>query len=152
MFEGRNIGFGFYRGWFPIISKLCADIDLLLGENKRGFHWVQIKEKFGAGRFYWKMKSRRAAIRVDVLHNKGHTSFVAQGKERKSGEPEPDLVGQINALVQEAEDATSEVCILCGAPGKLDPYRGYLLTLCTKHARQRRRGSLPPAWFSDDED
>jgi hypothetical protein len=47
MFAGQNIGFSFYRGWFALFENLCQDIDALLGQGKRGFRWVGIKNGLG---------------------------------------------------------------------------------------------------------
>jgi hypothetical protein len=55
MFQGNHLGIGICKGWYPIFSKLCQEIDLVMGDNKQGFHWVQVKEKFGAARFYWEL-------------------------------------------------------------------------------------------------
>jgi len=43
-----DIGIEFYRGWMGIFSRLCFAIDEALGDDKRGFHWTQVKEKFGS--------------------------------------------------------------------------------------------------------
>lgn len=51
-FAGENIGIEFYRGWMDLFSRLCFAIDEALGDDKRGFHWSQVKEKWGAMRAY----------------------------------------------------------------------------------------------------
>ena len=53
MFVGRPISMEFYDGWLPVFAQACEQIDEVLGENKRDFHWVQVKEKFGSARFYF---------------------------------------------------------------------------------------------------
>ena len=53
--------FEFPKAWFPAFVKLCEEIDALLGDKKRGFCWLQTKEKFGSARYYWKMTGRSPA-------------------------------------------------------------------------------------------
>jgi len=46
-------GFECGDGWFPLIYKLCADIQKEIKENNlENFYVVQVKEKFGGLRFY----------------------------------------------------------------------------------------------------
>jgi hypothetical protein len=75
MFAGQNIGFSFYRGWFALFENLSHDIDALLGQDKRGFHWVQLKEKFGSARFYWAMKGYANKLHLSVISEKGVLEF-----------------------------------------------------------------------------
>ncbi len=53
MFPSSAWGFVFYRGWLSMTVRVCEEIDMLLGEEKQGFCWTQIKEKFGSARFYY---------------------------------------------------------------------------------------------------
>ena len=41
--------------WVPRFTDLCGEIDAILGTDKRGFHWRQLKEKLGTGRYYWSL-------------------------------------------------------------------------------------------------
>lgn len=54
------------HGWLSIFVKLCGDVDALLiaqGKGNHGFHWTQIKEKFGTARFsFGAKKSARPLI------------------------------------------------------------------------------------------
>lgn len=48
--------FSLPEGWMPIFSRLCQQIDDVLPPEKRMtefFHWRQMKEKRGTGRFYY---------------------------------------------------------------------------------------------------
>ena len=54
-------------GWRSIFEKLCEDIDALLGLDKRGFHFIQCKEKFGSARWYWGMRKVKRPVRVDIF-------------------------------------------------------------------------------------
>lgn len=144
MFSGENIGFSFVRGWFPLFAKLCEDIDALLGEDKRGFHWVQIKEKWGFARFYWEMPDVPARLHVSVVTDSGVAEY---GPSHAQG----SLADRIAALVREATVATRTRCIVCGEAATLDQSHSYVLVVCQHHAEQRRLGKLDRQWFSEDE-
>lgn len=134
MFQGKHLGIGICKGWFPIFSKLCQEIDVVLGENKHGFHWVQVKEKFGTGRFYWELDGVDTPLRLDIMTPDGLLSFAGPSGEDQT----PDsihLVEQLSKLEMTAESATARVCAACGEPGSLHS-REYFLTLCSLHAAQ----------------
>jgi hypothetical protein len=46
-FARPHVELSFSKGWMSIFAKLCADIDIELDPNKRGFHWRQLKENGG---------------------------------------------------------------------------------------------------------
>lgn len=52
MFEGPHIGLDFHEGWMPILAAACEKVEAALGPDKAGFHFTQIKEKYGSARFY----------------------------------------------------------------------------------------------------
>lgn len=135
MFQGEHLGIGICKGWFPIFSKLCQEIDVLLGENKQGFHWVQVKEKFGTARFYWELDGVDTPLRIDIMTSDGLLSFAA----RRSGEDQASnstrMIEQLGKLAVAAEYATARLCAACGEPGFLNSGE-YFLTLCPLHAAQ----------------
>lgn len=137
-FAGPNLGFGFYRGWMAAFSQLCEDIDTLLGEDKRHFHWQQLKEKMGIARCYFSIG------RPWQRGNDGR--LVDSAVDR----PDDPVYLPIGVLVHAYEVATSTQCAVCGAPGRMD-YGAWLLTLCPAHAEQRKTGVLPPFWLNEDE-
>jgi hypothetical protein len=59
----NHIGISIARGWESLFTKLCEDIDAITSDDPRGlhyrFHWVQVKEKFGAGRLHWEICGSR---------------------------------------------------------------------------------------------
>lgn len=119
MFKGPHIGLNHFTGWFPTFVQLCVAIDAVLGPDKRGFHWVQIKEKFGGARFNHAMDLRLAPV--------GEYFDVERDFE-------PDtLVAFICALIDEAESITAKRCIRCGKPAKAMDLDGYVWTLCREH-------------------
>lgn len=90
------------------------DVDELLVENTQlEFHWLQVKEKFGIGRFAW-------------------------GGQKPADANATELIRAISALVRAASEQTAHTCAVCGARGELDRLDGYVLTLCPAHAQARR--------------
>ena len=141
MFGGKNIGLTLYRGWHPTFAKLCEDIDQHLGQDKRDFHWEQLKEKFGAARWYgwWALREgERRDIQLSVQ--------TTQGLKRISPEIENE---PIQALINAAQDATAFQCVVCGEPARIAMHKrfGYQC-LCKKHANVIfGGGQLPKYWF-----
>ena len=148
-FAGRNIGISTARGWLPIFEKLCIDIDQLLGEDKRSFHWTQVKAKFGSGRAYWALNKADGPLYVDFQGPEGLITYVSDPSGNQRDAKTAELMKAIGTLVNAAMDKTAESCAVCGAPGKIDQTDGYLLVLCPKHVEQRKKDSatMDTAWF-----
>jgi hypothetical protein len=149
-FAGKNLGFGIAKGWLPDFSELCKSIDDLLGENKRGFHWVQLKEKFGSSRYYFSIKGKRDSVRVDLISTKKVISYEKNPPATKD-QPQT-LFDQLSELISAAEAHTCDHCIVCGTPGKIDQHGGYLLVLCDMHAAQRTAGGDLDIWPRDEDE
>jgi hypothetical protein len=109
MFAGANIGLAVASGWCSTFEALCQDIDAELGQDKRGFHWCQCKEKLGVARWYWNMGPWQAR---------------------------PD---RVRTLVDHAMAKTNHLCAVCGEPGQIDLQADWLLTLCPAHTPENRR-------------
>lgn len=154
MFGGKHLGIGIAKGWFQSFETLCQDIDALLGEDKRGFHWIQVKEKFGAARFYWELGAYRGPFRVDIQTPQGVLSYEQYPPGQERDEYTVELMQQISTLVQTAETGTRTLCAACGEPGNLDNTDRCLLTLCTPHAAQRKKIPRPDLdlWFEPEDD
>ncbi|ABE47190.1 hypothetical protein [Polaromonas sp. JS666] len=129
MFDKPNTGFSFYRGWMLITAKCCIEIDHLLGENRELFHWVQIKEKYGAARLYYSFADQ-TAIRLDARL----PDAMLQAWEFPAGNM--PLGAAIGRLVAAAEKATAETCMICGCAAQPQRYENYFLTLCANHHPQ----------------
>lgn len=114
MFEGANIGIDLHDGWLPTFAAACDAVDKLLGVDKAGFHFSQVKEKFGSARIYWESK---------VLD-----------KEVEKG---------ITRLIDGAEKATESLCMVCGAPAEIKKYGGWFACLCEVHGRERLERKPP---------
>jgi hypothetical protein len=149
-FKGKNLGFGIANGWLPEFSELCKNIDDLLGEDKRGFHWIQLKEKFGSARYYWSIKGRKDSIRVDLISTKKVVSYETSPPASKN--PSQALFDQISELIDAAEAKTRSHCIVCGADGKIDQHEGYVLVLCDLHAKLQANGGDLDIWPKTDDE
>ncbi len=152
MFAGKNLGIGISKGWMPMFENLCAQIDAILGEDKLGFHWRQVKEKFGSGRFYWSVDQTQPP-QSDMPESDGHLSSPFD--ESETHPDETSRIAQIRKLVSEMSDATAEICIACGkSPAKATVNNGYYLVLCEAHATKWQQGANLSSgiWFDSSED
>ena len=107
----KSLGVSFARGWFKGFTQLCAEIDEILGDDKRGFVWAQVKEKFGSARFHF-----------DIV-----------GRARKNAK----IAQQIQDLTLKAGSRTAKQCIVCGEPGEMRNEGGDMLRLCDAHQAVR---------------
>lgn len=108
MFAGRYGGFAVGKGWYPILEKLCSNIQRHIDWKNRETEVVpqvtveQIKEKFGGLRFYY------------------------QGGDE-----------QIYGMVTMAEAWADIACEECGGIGKRRG-GGWIRTLCDVHEAERQ--------------
>jgi hypothetical protein len=156
-FEGKNIGLSIANGWLPGFAKLCRDIDTRLGKNKRDFHWVQLKEKFGSARYYWAMNNLKMPVVVDIITPGGVAKYANKPKMKGNNKTmdkteDKELVDELNILISEASDRTLESCIVCGENGKPDNLDYYTLVLCIEHKRARHAGEELDIWPSESEE
>jgi hypothetical protein len=108
MFEGKYGGFAVSKGWWPILEKLCSNIQHHIDWKNRETEVVpqvaveQIKEKFGGLRFYY------------------------QGGDE-----------YIHGMVTMAESWADLACEECGAIGKRRN-GGWIRTLCDAHEAEHQ--------------
>jgi hypothetical protein len=108
MFEGKYGGFAVGKGWYPILERLCANIQQHIEWANRESEVVpqvvveQIKEKFGGLRFYY------------------------QGGDE-----------QVHGMVRMAEAWADVACEECGGIGKRRG-GGWVRTLCDVHETERQ--------------
>jgi hypothetical protein len=109
MFSGKYGGFACGEGWWPILEKLCSNIQHHIDWKNKQLEIVpqvtvaQIKEKFGGLRFYYD-----------------------GGDEH------------INGMVRMAEVWADASCEECGSPGKRRD-GGWIKTLCDHHEAERQQ-------------
>jgi hypothetical protein len=149
MFSAPNIGIDIAKGWCPDFEALCSEIDLLLAEDKMGFHWVQCKEKFGSARLYFQWGKNRAPVRIDIQTPDGVLSFRNDPISRRSPRVGDDVKRRVEALIAALESKTRAMCIVCGDSGKLHNHGGYVLVLCSLHAKHRVSNlpQMESPWF-----
>lgn len=108
MFAGKYGGFAVGKGWYPILEKLCANIQQHIDWRNRQTEVVpqvvveQIKEKFGGLRFYY------------------------QGGD-----------DEVSGMVRMAEAWADVACEDCGGIGKRRS-GGWVRTLCDAHEAERQ--------------
>jgi hypothetical protein len=108
MFEGKYGGFAIGKGWYPILERLCSNIQQHIEWKNRESEVVpqviveQIKEKFGGLRFYY------------------------QGGDE-----------QVAGMVRMAEAWADVACEECGGIGKRRG-GGWVRTLCDQHEAERQ--------------
>lgn len=136
-----NLGCAFHRGWMPILAGLCVEIEHLLGERREAFHWKQIKEKFGTGRFYYTLGNAHE-MRVDLMNPAGRLSFST---EVQSDQDFVDVKQAVFRLVIEGEEETARSCMICGGAATPRAYGYYVLNLCADHHpdKVRQPGDMP---------
>lgn len=151
--EDTPLGICLAKSWMPIFAQLCVDVDQILGEDKRGFHWSQVKEKFGSARFYFAFAGRKPDMRLDVVTPKGVTSSTLRPKRQIRTDQDKDFAQistQVAELAAQAEAKTRKTCLACGAIGAPDVQGSYMLVLCPEHVEARRKDQLSEIWLSDE--
>lgn len=125
------------RGWFPVFARLCSAIDELLGDNKYGFMWRQIKEKHGCGRFQYTLGF-----------------FSKDSDDPEQGEyvrtfEEEKLADELALLIHGASRMTELRCVVCGGNGTIRSHEGYDLAVCDAHQAQRLAGRWVQNFYLD---
>lgn len=136
MFAGPTLELAMSSGWYAPFAQLCDAIDVALGEDKHGFHWVQLKEKFGQPRWYWELEDE-AGMQGDLWLD----LQVGDPRQRMTfcKEVPGELRARIRALVDSAMDACCQRCMDCGAPALGYVIRGSVMVLCEAHAKHRQQ-------------
>lgn len=126
MFAAPHFGQDFYRGWLADFIVACDHVDQLLGEDKRGFHFRQIKEKLGWARYYWRTQKVKP-LRLSLFTSDGVL-------ERLHGlENADDAENQIAEILLTAEKSSRQKCIVCAAPAETRSFEGWLVCTCEQH-------------------
>lgn len=113
-FHKSRFGVHITAGWLPRFVQLCDEVDEALGEDKRGFHWDGVDEKFGVANLGFGFHARKqVGIETRAL---------------------------LDPIMTKARVELKHCCVVCGQHGNADPCQGYMLTLCPTH-RQDRGGT-----------
>jgi hypothetical protein len=156
MFDGPNIGITIHRGWIELFANVCVEVDVILYTDKRGFHWTQVKEKFGMARWYWTMDvdpsetSVRQAVKFSEFNPDGTVTRLNPDDQKLTL---TSIVDRIDAAIEAGQALTHAACICCGAPGQNDEFNGLYLVMCSEHKRERSRVGQTPsiAYFNEEE-
>lgn len=89
-------------GWYKILDELCAKITELTEGSDVKVVALQVKEKFGALRFYYAVENPKEGSRINEA---------------------------IAEMVGDAEELSYKTCESCGKPGKKRG-QGWVKTLC----------------------
>lgn len=150
-----NIGIDIARGWAETFVQLCEAIDEVTRQDPQGrhygFHWRQVKEKFGTARLYYRMDGADRKIRVDLIDGNGGVVSLRMGSTSECAKTHGP-VEEVSRLIDAAEARLHGICIVCGdMPAEIDRTGGYLLKLCAHHAHQRNvdRVSMDSPLFED---
>lgn len=128
------------RGWFPVFARLCSAIDELLGENKHGFMWRQIKEKHGSVRFHYTM-----GFFSKDSDDPDAPEYVRTFEEKQ-------MVEEIARSAHSAARLTERICVVCGSPGAMQTHDGYTLAVCDHHQAQWIAGHWVQDFYLDADD
>lgn len=126
MFETPALGLDFYRGWLPDFITACEKIDGVLGEDKRGFRFVQAKEKYGWARYYFST-DRARPMRLSINDGNGVHELTTGLAE------EHEIEKAISGILTAAEKDSTGKCIACGSPGEIRRRGGWLVCTCEAH-------------------
>ena len=92
------------EGWRDLLERCCAGIEAALAEGG-AFRVLQIKEKFGALRFYW------------------------------SGDLPAAAKAKVEEAIALAAARSACTCEICGAEARLHNRGGWFATACAEHAK-----------------
>lgn len=144
MFTEKTLERTVFVGWYEPFAELCCSIDAALGEDKHGFHWVQLKEKFGQPRWYWELADE-TGMQGDLfldLHLGDPLDSIAPRKRISFRKEVPgELRARIRALVDAATDACARRCRVCGEDALGYVIHGWVHILCKTHAEQLQGGA-----------
>lgn len=102
-------------GWFDLLDKLCGQLTLLKRYTGMEVVAMQVKEKFGTLRFYWRMDT----FPIDSTH-----------------EQQKHWWNIVEALVDRAQNESAQTCEITGESGVLCLNGGWYKTLCAEEAKK----------------
>lgn len=117
-------------GWFDLLYLLCEEIDSAYKKANMPPDIVimQIKEKFGTLRFYFKFEGSEQEIYAFDFLSGGGFRFMQK---------DTPIHKEISDIVRKYEKKSASVCERCGAAGRLRTERRWVITLCDKCNNER---------------
>lgn len=98
MLDPEHLGLTLDPLWTPVFAQLCADIDRVLGQDKRGFHWRQLMQEQGQPLWYWCLGSQ-LDLAVGISQHQGQHGVTLINPP---GDPHNQLRMALNKLVTTA--------------------------------------------------
>jgi hypothetical protein len=114
IFEGHYGGFSCGSGWYPILEKLCANIQSHIDWKNEQF------EKYGRG------EAVPQVVAAQIKEKFGGLRFYYDGGD-----------DTVRGMVRMAEAWADSSCEDCGAPGQ-QRNGGWIRTLCDAHEAERQ--------------
>ena len=109
MFPNTNLGLEMCIAWNPTFGQLCADIDSLLGKDKRGFCWRQLTQDHDGPAWYWRLNPALDKCLVMTMVN-GQMDLTVVNP---NGDPKNELRDAIRGLVNAATAQAGAPCAIC---------------------------------------
>ncbi len=116
-------------GWYNIIEEACEKLQKLSDDTNSQIVFTQIKEKFGLLRIYISIDELKET-RIDIMTNHG---VLVNSLEQPSG----GVWEAAHNITNEAEEKSIKTCEVCGELGSPCSNRGWILTLCETHRKQK---------------
>lgn len=135
--EGRTIyhryGCECCTGWFELIHELCQRITNRYAEegippNEINLEVLQIKEKFGTLRFYYRFNGVSCGLETTDFF--GGNSLQSELQNYEDDEAMKKLRNDISKLVRGYEKWSAHICEYCGKRGTIRMDMPWIKTLC----------------------
>ena len=111
MDQSRSIGANVYSsGWQLLIDDMLDEIAAVIADSGATLVVLQMKEKLGLLRFYYRLQGTTAAQEEAIY-----------------------------AIVRAAVDRSAGVCLHCGGAGRLRRLGGLLVVVCDEHEAAKLR-------------
>ena len=109
MFPNPNLGLEMCIAWNPTFEKLCAEIDSLLGKDKRGFCWRQLTQGDGVPAWYWRLAPvLDQQLAMTMVNGQMDLTLV-----NPNGDPKNELRDAVRGLVNAAIAQVGAPCAIC---------------------------------------
>ena len=138
-------------GWFMVLWDIAYHLRELQSQIPFvDIYVLQIKEKFGGLRFYyrcdykdesWGSKKFRQIdewFRTQMCKRGAYKAYWALTKFRKT-HIYRTVFEKVESIVQKGEAQSYRTCELCGEEGERCSPNGWLATLCEKHKKEREK-------------
>lgn len=99
--------------WITPFAVTCTEIDQLLGEDRRGFHWQQIGSQGSRVDWYWGLGEDHAPSLL-MRQSGSHIDFEMANSPR---DPQNELRNTLRSIVLRGEAAAQQASLGSGSAG-----------------------------------